>query len=38
MSLQPDQRVVWAVSSLCRAVADTLDARFNPVTVKWDLS
>ena len=38
MSLQPDQRVVWGVSSLCRAVADTLDARFNPVTVKGEIS
>ncbi len=38
MNLQPDQRVVWAVSSLCRAVADTLDARFNPVTVKGEIS
>jgi len=29
---------VWAVGALCRAVADTLDARFNPVTVRGEIS
>ena len=38
MGFQADQRTVWAVSSLCRAVADALDARFNPVTVRGEIS
>ena len=29
---------VWAVSALCRAVADLLDASFNPVTVRGEIS
>ncbi len=29
---------VWIVSDLCRAVGDALDARFNPVTVRGELS
>jgi exodeoxyribonuclease VII large subunit len=29
---------VWAVGALCRAVADTLDARFNPVSVAGEIS
>jgi len=29
---------VWAVGALCRAVADSLDARFNPVTVRGEIS
>lgn len=29
---------VWVVGDLCRAVADALDARFNPVTVRGELS
>ncbi len=29
---------VWAVGALCRAVADALDARFNPVTVRGEIS
>jgi exodeoxyribonuclease VII large subunit len=29
---------VWSVSQLCRAVADTLDAQFNPVTVQGEIS
>ncbi|WP_225781576.1 exodeoxyribonuclease VII large subunit [Xenophilus sp. Marseille-Q4582] len=29
---------VWAVGALCRAVADALDARFNPVAVRGELS
>jgi exodeoxyribonuclease VII large subunit len=28
----------WTVSALCRAVADTLDARFNPVAVRGEVS
>ena len=28
----------WTVSALCRAVADTLDARFNPVTLRGEVS
>ena len=28
----------WTVSDLCRAVADTLDAQFNPVTVRGEIS
>jgi len=31
-------RAVWAVSALCRAVTDALDARFNPVTVRGEIS
>lgn len=29
---------VWAVGALCRAVADALQARFNPVSVRGELS
>lgn len=29
---------VWAVGALCRAVADALEARFNPVAVKGEIS
>ncbi|RZL92663.1 MAG: exodeoxyribonuclease VII large subunit [Variovorax sp.] len=29
---------VWAVGALCRAVADALEARFNPVTVQGEIS
>jgi exodeoxyribonuclease VII large subunit len=29
---------VWDVGALCRAVADALEARFNPVTVRGELS
>jgi len=29
---------VWAVGALCRAVADALEARFNPVTVRGEVS
>ncbi len=28
----------WTVSGLCRAMADTLDAQFNPVTVRGEVS
>ncbi|SEA08219.1 exodeoxyribonuclease VII large subunit [Variovorax sp. YR216] len=29
---------VWAVGALCRAVADALEARFNPVVVRGEIS
>ncbi|MEN9982661.1 MAG: exodeoxyribonuclease large subunit [Pseudomonadota bacterium] len=29
---------VWQVGALCRAIADALDARFNPVTVRGEIS
>jgi len=29
---------VWQVGALCRAIADALDARFNPVTVSGEIS
>ena len=29
---------VWQVGGLCRAVADTLEARFNPVTVQGEIT
>jgi exodeoxyribonuclease VII large subunit len=29
---------IWAVGALCRAVADALDARFNPVEVRGEIS
>ena len=31
-------RRAWSVSELCRAVADALEARFNPVTVRGEVS
>jgi exodeoxyribonuclease VII large subunit len=34
----PCARRVWAVGALCRAVADALDARFNPVAVRGEIS
>lgn len=36
-SLLPDARV-WPVGALCRAIADALEARFNPVTVRGEIS
>lgn len=38
MNFQAETRAVWAVSALCRAVADVLDARLNPVTVRGEIS
>jgi len=35
--LTPESRV-WAVGALCRAIADALQARFNPVRVRGELS
>lgn len=32
------ERLVWAVGPLMRAIADTLAARFNPVTVRGEIS
>lgn len=32
------ERAVWAVGPLMRAIADTLAARFNPVTVRGEIS
>ena len=29
---------VWPVGALCRAIADALDAKFNPVTVRGEIS
>jgi exodeoxyribonuclease VII large subunit len=29
---------IWAVGALCRAVADALDSRFNPVTVRGEIT
>jgi len=37
LSLEPRVRV-WPVGSLLRAIADSLEARFNPVSVKGELS
>ena len=31
-------RQIWQVGALCRAIADTLQARFNPVAVRGELS
>jgi exodeoxyribonuclease VII large subunit len=35
---QAQERRVWQVGALCRAIADALDARFNPVTVGGEIS
>ncbi|HSV79241.1 MAG TPA: exodeoxyribonuclease VII large subunit [Ramlibacter sp.] len=37
-SLSALQPRVWAVGALCRAVADALEARFNPVTVRGEIT
>jgi len=29
---------IWQVGALCRAIADSLDARFNPVAVRGEVS
>ena len=29
---------IWQVGALCRAAADALDARFNPVAVRGEIS
>ena len=38
MNFLEEKPAVWAVSTLCRAVADMLDARFNPVAVRGEIS
>lgn len=35
---EPAQATVWEVGALCRAIADALQARFNPVTVRGEIS
>ena len=37
MRLDSEPRV-WSVGALCLAIADTLNARFNPVAVKGEIS
>ena len=37
-SFAPGSAAVWTVGALCRAIADALQARFNPVTVRGELS
>jgi len=37
-SLQSAAGAIWTVGALCRAIADALQARFNPVTVRGELS
>ena len=36
--LQPAQPRVWAVGALCRAIADALESRFNPVAVAGEIT
>jgi exodeoxyribonuclease VII large subunit len=41
LNSSPSKRLpaqVWQVGALCRAIADALDARFNPVTVRGEIS
>jgi exodeoxyribonuclease VII large subunit len=35
---EPAQATVWEVGALCRAIADALQARFNPVTVRGEIT
>lgn len=35
---EPPQATVWEVGALCRAIADALQARFNPVTVRGEIT
>ena len=37
-SFQPVSGTIWSVGALCRAIADALQARFNPVTVRGELT
>ena len=37
-TIAPAGSRVWQVGALCRAIADALQARFNPVTVRGELS
>ncbi|MDD2923895.1 exodeoxyribonuclease VII large subunit [Rhodoferax sp.] len=36
--MTPSEPRIWQVGALCRAIADALQARFNPVTVAGELS
>jgi exodeoxyribonuclease VII large subunit len=39
--MNPNQTMIppaWTVSALCRAIADSLDGQFNPVTVRGEIS
>ncbi len=38
MKNTPEKPLVWQVGALCRAIADALAARFNPVAVRGELS
>jgi exodeoxyribonuclease VII large subunit len=41
MPMNPKQTMTppaWTVSALCRAIADSLDGQFNPVTVRGEIS
>lgn len=38
LNLQASAPRVWQVGALCRAIADTLEARFNPVAVRGEIS
>ncbi|MBS7780123.1 exodeoxyribonuclease VII large subunit [Acidovorax sp. CCYZU-2555] len=35
---EPPRATVWEVGALCRAIADALQARFNPVTVRGEIT
>ncbi|TXT40751.1 MAG: exodeoxyribonuclease VII large subunit [Comamonadaceae bacterium] len=37
-SVNPSAARVWQVGALCRAIADALQARFNPVLVQGELT
>lgn len=37
-SAMPAKPRVWDVGALCRAIADSLEARFNPVTVRGEIT
>lgn len=37
-SLLPAEGRIWAVGALCKAIADALEARFNPVAVQGELT
>lgn len=38
LSSSAGSRRIWAVGALCRAVADALEARFNPVAVRGEIT
>jgi len=37
-ALSPSTPRIWPVGALCRAIADALEARFNPVSVRGEIS